>query len=377
MYSKDKILILFEGGHLAYSPTVLQLYDELKKNYSVTIIAEKKKSFSNQNLLERNVIYYEYIKKVPRLVDKISLILFAIINKEAKLFLRNKIKFQEFYFKFRMVKKVVLSNQFKRIIAVDLKNLFYCSVLKQRVDLISLELGLGEKLLSSIDTSLINCVIIQTKERFNYLFNGNSLKTFYIQNAPAFKEITYPSVRKGLLYGGTAWDAFGFYHCLNYLKIFKAESLTVQGAVPVADRKKIKKGYGDLINEKRLIINEEYVENDALVDYFTQFEIGLCFYNFKIKWINHFNYKSAPSGKLFKYLAAGVPVVCSDISGFKFVQDFKCGVLVADLIPEKINEAIIAIRNNYQEYVGNAISAAKHFSFDKTVRPYIEFIRRG
>ena len=149
----------------------------------------------------------------------------------------------------------------------------------------------------------------------------------------------------------------------------------MNGAVPAPDRKKINNSYKDLLTGGRLIINEEYIENDDLVKYFSQFEIGFCFYNFQVKWINHFNYKSAPSGKLFKYLAAGVPVVCSDIIGFKFVTEFKCGVLIDDLDPEKINEAIKQIRNNYDEYAENAVTAAKHFSFDKAVKPYLDFIR--
>lgn len=34
---KKKILILFEGPHIAYSPTVIQLFDFLDKEYDVYI----------------------------------------------------------------------------------------------------------------------------------------------------------------------------------------------------------------------------------------------------------------------------------------------------------------------------------------------------
>ncbi len=373
----EKILILFDGWHLAYSPTINQLYDLLIRDYDVTIVAETSKKFDGKKLIGKNVIYYECIKKKPTFVYKIYFALIALKNKEARLLKGNKIKFREYYYRFLMLKNLLQNNKYKRILAVDIKNLFYCSLLKQRVDFISLEIGTGENLLPLIDTTLINCVIIQSKERLDYLFKHKMFKVFFIQNAPVFKEVNIIAGRKGLLYGGTAWDPFGLYHCLNYLRIFKNETLTINGAVPAFDRKKINELYKDLLAENRLIINEKYIENVELVNYFSQFEIGFCFYNFEIKWINHFNYKSAPSGKLFKYLAAGVPVVCSDIIGFNFVNQFKCGVLISHLKPEKINEAIQIIRNNYAEYVANAITAAKHFSFDKAVMPYLEFIKNN
>ena len=374
MQQRDKILILFDGRHVAYSPTITQLYDVLSNDYDVTIFAETSKKFVGQKLTGRKVIYYEYLKKKPTFIYKAYYAFIVLKNKEAKLLRDNKIKFPEYYYKFRRLKNLLQADHYKRVIAVDIKNLFYCSLLKQRVDFISLEIGIAENLLPLIDASLIDCVIIQSKERLDYLFKNNPFTVFFIQNAPVFKELSHNPERKGLLYGGTAWNPFGFYHCLDYLRVFKNEKLTVNGAVPEADRKKINKLYKDLLDEGRLVINETYIENDLLVDYFSQFEIGFCFYNFEVKWINHFNYKSAPSGKLFKYLAAGVPVVCSDIIGFKFVTEYKCGVLIADLNPEKINEAIKQIRDNYSEYVNNAITAAKHFSFDKAVKPYLDFI---
>jgi hypothetical protein len=248
-------------------------------------------------------------------------------------------------------------------------------MLNKKADFLSLELGVSENLLPIINTNLINCIIIQSKERLEYLFKLSHFKVFYIQNAPIYKELVQPGLKKGLLYGGTAWDAFGFYHCLNYIKAFKEEILTVQGAVPKNDENKINTEYKNLLITKRLIINDTYIENKNVVNYFSQFEIGFCFYNFDLEWINHFNYKSAPSGKLFKYLAAGVPVVANNIIGFAFVTELKCGVLINDLSEEKIREAIQKIRNNYAVFAANAIFAAKHFSFDKMVQPYLDFVK--
>ncbi len=375
MVNKKNILILFDGQHLAFSPTTTQLYDMLSVDYTVTILAESSTNFIKEKLAGRNVIYYRVIRRKPTFIYKLYYYFLAAFNNEAKYLRKNKIKFPEYFYRYRLTKKIVESGDYDKVIAVDIKNLFYCTLLKQKVDFLSMELGMNEKLLSFTDASIINCIITQSKERLEYLFPDQLLKTFYIQNAPVYKEVSIPAEKKGLLYGGTAWDPFGFYHCLDYLKAYKEETLTVQGAVPKADENKIHKLYKNLLTEKRLIINDSYIENDEVVNYFSQFEIGFCFYNFDLDWVNHFNYKSAPSGKLFKYLAAGVPVVAVDIVGFAFVKDLACGVLVPDLSAGKIREAIVEIRNNYEIFSANAIAAAKHFSFDKMAQPYIDFVK--
>ncbi len=375
MGNKKKILILFEGQHLAFSPTIKQLYDHLAKEHSVTVLAQTSESFIKEKLAGCEVIYYKVIRNKPTFIYKFYYFLLAFFDAEVSLLRKKGIKFPEYYYRYRLTKKIIQQGGYNRIIATDIKNLFYCNLFNKTADFVSLELGPGENLLPLINTKLINCVIIQSKERLDYLFPHQHLKTFYIQNAPVYKEVNIPPVKKGLLYGGTAWDPFGFYHCLAYLRQYKEETLTVQGAVPLADRKKISTAYHDLLEEQRLIINESYIDNDEVVNYFTRFEIGICFYNFEIEWINHFNYLSAPSGKVFKYLAAGLPVLAVDIPGFQFINEFKCGALVKNLEAKTIHAAIVQIRSNYETYSANALRAAKHFSFDKAVKPYLDFVR--
>ena len=377
MGNKKKILILFEGQHLAFSPTIKQLYDHLAKENSVTVLAQTSETFIKEKLSGCEVIYYKVIRRKPTFIYKIYYFLLAIFNAEVSLLRKKAIKFPEYYYRYRLTKKIIQQGGYDRIIATDIKNLFYCTLFNKTADFVSLELGPGENLLPFINTKLINCVIIQSAERLAYLFPQQHLKTFYIQNAPVYKEINIPPLKKGLLYGGTAWDPFGFYHCLDYLREYKKETLTIQGAVPMADHKRISKAYNDLLEAQRLIINESYIENDAVVNYFTRFEIGICFYNFEIDWVNHFNYKTAPSGKVFKYLAAGLPVLAVDIPGFQFINEFECGVLIKNLEATTIREAIVQIRGNYEIYSANALHAAKHFSFDKAVQPYLDFVITG
>lgn len=370
---KEKILILFEGTHLAYAPTVIQLYDALSEKYDVLIIAEMEQLFSAQELSGRNVRYYNYKKKKYDFIYKPYYTLLSHISKPEKVLKNKGFKMRVYANRFLLIKRLLRANKYKRIIAVDVKNLFFCSLLNKRCDFLSLELTY-EEFLPFVNTDLINCVIIQTMERYDYLFRTKVKNIFLVQNAPTFKEITQPSSKKGLLYGGTASDAFGFYQCLEYLSIYKDETLTVQGAVPYRDKEIIHKQYSSLINDRRLIINNSYLDNDDVVKYFSHFQIGFCFYNFDVDTVDHFNYRSAPSGKLFKYLAAGVPVICSDIVGFKFIKEFDCGILIEDISPASINTAVQSLRANYNSYARNTIVAAKYFSFDNAVKPYLEFI---
>ena len=378
--SKEKIIILFSGTHLAYSPTVTQLYDLLSENADVTIFAEIAPGFIPQKLTDRKVIYYES-KILPKasFSKKISYFFLRRFNKSAKRLESFGFKLKHDYYAFHRTEKIIRKGKYDRVIAVDVQNLFYCTVMCIHADFISLELGIGEDLLPLINRKLIDCVISQSKERLNYLFkNIDGHKIFIIPNSPVFKkQLLYEGEKKGLLYGGTAWDPFGFYHCLEYLRKYKDTPLTVQGALPGEEREKISTEYNELISEGLLHLNDNYLSNDEVVNYFSQFEIGICFYNFDIEWIRHFNYQSAPSGKMFKYLAAGVPVLAIKIIGFKFIEEMNCGVLIDDLKPESIRVGIEKIRSRYDYYRANTQIAAARYSFDKAVKPYIDYVKEG
>lgn len=372
---KERILILFNGEHIAYSPTVIQLYDELQKKYEVTITAEHPRSFNNQKLENRNVLYHRYYHVKGRYFYWLLFQVVSFFSKEARLFKKSGLNYKQYYFKFLFIKKIIKKYQYKTIISVDILNLVFCSLLKVKTDFLSLELCADEQHLHLVNSQYINCVLIQSKERYEYLFKDAIIKTFFVQNAPIYRDVL-KAQRNGLVYGGSAYDELGFYHCLEYIDKYQGEKLTVQGAIMPKDIERVEKEYKHLLDEKRLILNSTYLENDAVVESLSNYEIGFCFYNFNAPVIrdNYFNYVSAPSGKMFKYIAAGVPVVASNIMGFKFVPEFQCGVLIDDLSPKEINNAISKIRQDYDFYVANAIRAAKHFSFEKAIEPYLKFL---
>src|SRR5450432_916721 len=231
---REKILILFNGEHIAYSPTVIQLYDELQKKYDVTVIAEHPRSFNNQKLDNRNVLYHKYYHVKGRYFYWMLFQIISLFAREAKFFKKNKLNYKQYFFKFLFVKNIIKQHQYKTIISVDILNLVFCTILKVKTDFLSLELCADEEHLPVVDLKYINNVLIQTIERYQYLFKNKAIKTFFVQNAPIYKDVVKAN-RNGLIYGGSAYDELGFYHCLDYINTYENEKLTVQGAIMPKD----------------------------------------------------------------------------------------------------------------------------------------------
>lgn len=375
--TKEKVLILFPNVHLAYSPTIINLYDSLSVDFDVTIIAPHPGRFTNQEVENRHVIYYDYkYGDYYTYRNRFWFEWLALFNKEVRFFKKNGFLTGDYFYVYRFIKDYVQREKPDHIIAVDFRNLVFGQLLGYTPHFLSLEILEKDIYYNQVDFGRIASVIIQSPERYHHLFKDRALKTFYIQNAPVYHPIEYSGNRQGLVYCGTAWDAFGFYHCLGYLDKFPEEVMTVKGAVLDRDRARIQKEYGHLLEQKRLVLDEGYVDEQHIIPYLQQFRIGFCFYNFDLPYIRTFNYYSAPSGKLFKYFAAGVPVVAVDISGLQAVNEFNCGVLIKELTPSAIRGAIEKIESNFEMYSRNCLKAAEHYSFDRTVKPFVEMLRK-
>ncbi len=376
MPSKKKVLILFNGPHLAYSPTTLQLYDALAQAYAVTIIAQNPVDYNSQKSRIANVIYHQYYGVKSRKFYKLLFMLFSFFPGEVRLSKKQGLDFRDYFFKYRFIKKHLQTESYFRIISNDNLQLFFCSLLRLHSDFLSLELTVQEQLLPLIDKSLINCVLIQSQERYEYLFKTEKLKVFFVQNAPIYRPITIPTNRSRIVYAGAANDEFGFYQCLDFLAAYPSEQMTHQGAILKTDQNIVQFKYNQLLSNGQLISNSTYLSDEDMAAYLQTFAIGFCFYNFDnpVVQSRYFNYATAPSGKMFKYMAAGLPVVCNNIIGFQFVKEYNCGVLVDDLQPATIKKAVDKIRANYDTYCHNTLEVARFYSFDKRIEPYLKFI---
>lgn len=371
---KKKVTILFGDVFLSYSPTVLGLYDLLSQHFDVTIIARSPEFFDNQPVTGRNVISIKQpVSYLARLFKLAPFYLSSIFDNKAKQLRRTRFSVSTFY-EFKFIQKYLAAKQSDFIIAVDFKNLFITQLLGKKVEFLSLEIVPNDPYYAACDFKNIDCVIIQTKERYEHLFGDKKLKTFYVQNAPIYVPVEAVQTRKGLVYCGTAWDRFGFYHCLEFLKQYPSCSMNVRGAILSDDKMRVDREYGDLLASGRLVIDDEYLNEKALTDYLRNFRIGFSFYNFEIEQVDNFNYQSAPSGKMFKYFAAGVPVIALDTIGSQPIAEFDCGVLIRDLKPASIKQAVDKIESNFDYYSQNCLRAAGHYSFDKMAKPFLDYL---
>jgi glycosyltransferase involved in cell wall biosynthesis len=231
--------------------------------------------------------------------------------------------------------------------------------------------------LPKVNLQRIQSLIIQSEERKNILaphFNG---KLFLLQNAPVFNlemlQKATPRVHQ-LLFSGTAFERFGVMHCIDFIQTHPNYHLTIIGKVPDLENALIHKKYSQLINEKRLLIEKTYFSTNELIVEMGKYRIGFCFYDFSFPEIDNDNYKTAPSGKMFAYFAAGVPIIGIKIPGLLPIATFNAGVLIDELTTNAIEIALQEIEANYSEMVDGCFKAAMHFSFDNAMQPIASFL---
>ena len=138
----------------------------------------------------------------------------------------------------------------------------------------------------------------------------------------------------------------------------------------------MKKDFAELFDQNRLILNEEYFSLSELNLYLNKFRIGFVFYDYtRFEYINTFNYKTAPSGKLFQYYNAGLPVVSNKISGLNSIQEFKTGIMINSMNSVDIKDAIDQIELDYENYAIRSKTLSAHFDFRKNIMPFITYLK--
>ncbi len=360
------VLIIFPDEHLLYSPTVIQLSHALTRNFDVKVI-----SFYSRHFGELKEPFVEYLqipfiqKKFYGLVNKISLGVGLKVYS---------------YFKKYQVRKFLTYHNFEHIIVTDPIALWMINGIKHpSLHLLSLELTHNTvNYRNKVDFKRLKSILIQSEERKQFLDPDFEQNVFYIQNAPAFvpELLNKPKPQRNqFIFSGTAFSWFGIFHCLNFLKENKDAKMTMIGKVPDAEKKIILQDYDELITEGRLNMITTYFETDQLIKEISKFRIGFCFYDFTFKHIDNINYKTAPSGKLFSYYVAGVPVIAINIPGLKSVEIFGAGVLIDDLNTNSIKRAVEIIEDNYEEMSQGCFNAARHFDFNAAVEPFILFLK--
>lgn len=387
---KKKVTIIFDGIWIAYSPTTIALYDLLSEYFDVTIIAQNPKHFDNAVLPNRKVVYIDDLTTPNDYrKTKAKFAMRSLLGKDEKKFkaaepsisANKRLNFLEIYHEFDFIRNYLAREKPDHIIAVDSKNLWFTEILGKQATVLSLEITPEKQVFYDLCSfENVESVIIQTQVRYDYLFKDKKLKTFFIQNAPVYVAPTKEYERKGLIFSGTASNEYGFFLALEFLKKYPAYQMTARGSMAEKDRlvandKYYAELYNSLVESKNLLIDEKYLDDSEVVEYLRRFKIGFCLYNFQLAHIDTFNFQTAPSGKMFKYFAAGVPAVGVECQGLQPIADFEAGVLIKDLGPDSIKEAFDKIESNYDYYSQNCLKAAEHYSFDRMAEPFIEYLR--
>lgn len=74
------------------------------------------------------------------------------------------------------------------------------------------------------------------------------------------------------------------------------------------------------------------------------------------------NFRLSVSNKVFEYAAAGLPVILSDVPEHRYLNEkYHFGIILDDVSPEKIAEAIVFLKENPDEYERMSTNAMKMF----------------
>lgn len=376
-----KICIVTTDVILAYQPTILNLYDQLIKHFEVEIISFEPGYISDKKITDRNVLYL----KEPAIPKKILSWLDFGINITSKRILKKVYRnfYYNNYFSKRLTRKA-LEAKLKNIktdifIVVDYMALLsFQNVLPERFcHFLSLEIFENDKHRQLVQLEKVKSVIIQSNARFNFLFPANQLEVFYLQNAPSTTDFCFKETRtKSLIWAGSIIQKFGVLNCIEFIEHYKQFSLTLKGGGEANFLLILKKKFHVLVEQGLLVIDNSYLTSNDFINYIADFKIGFCFYDIELTKVN-FNYRTAPSGKLFAYYAASVPVIALNIPGLQSVTDFKTGVLIDDYNPSTIFNAIIEIEENYKFYSDNCRKASVHFAFDTNCQKLISYLLKS
>lgn len=370
---RKKVLIVFSDDWLAYSPSVINLYDVLSSESDVNIVAFEPVWIGPQKLERRTVYYIHITERVERIKNKIKYCASRISRRFRAFHWLQGIDYDRWLKALLLVARI-LKIHADAVVAVDFLSFWAVQKAFGKGHLLSLEILENDIFRKHVDPERIQSVIIQSEERYKYLFPDLKPKRFLVPNAPIYKPSTQmPAIREGLIFSGTAMKGFGIYACLDFLSEHPEFSLTIKGAIPAHERGIIRSKYGHLIDEKKLFIDDSYIDQEFIINYLSHFRIGFCFYDTSIDHFGTFNYLTGPSGKLFNYYAAGVPAIASDLPGLRSVSERDTGILLGDLSPRSIRGAIERIESNYAHYSANCLMAAEYFSFDKAIEPFVEY----
>ncbi len=348
-----KAFILFPDTWLSYTPSIINLVKVMQENgWTVIILA-----FDDGTYLKTSDIDVLYVS-LPKRGRKIIRIL--------KLFSL----YRFFWLAFNVFR--LRRQDFDLVIGVD--SLGYLITRLFFTDPIYFSLHIRNSLSTLLCMKLgIRNMVIQTQQRLEQTFDKSTYrptKVWFIQNNPIIdRNKTRPQNKntqgfKIVYFGNVAKNAYGIENCIETLRHVADDiTLTMKGPVTTDYHKELESSYGDLIVSGRLSFDSEYIAQAAVIDWLEEFDLGFCFYDEERIRNGDPNMISPPSGKLFNYLAAGLPVIGSKLDGLKIVTEFGVGILLEHQNPAQIGVSVTEIRGSREKYRRGTLQAASQNDF--------------
>lgn len=378
MEIKKKILVIFPNEWLSYTPSLINLVEKLSFYFDVKVHAIDDGYYNNNLLNKQEFCFIRIDKKLTKLIlalNKLSISQGNIKISGSKIY--QVLKAILIYLSIWKIKNRYIDYE---VIAVDSMGLFIAQKLFDKYHFISLE-PYKDYFFRKANLTRIESVIAHSDERYNHLFGDTEqpIKKFIVPNSPYFltnnQNLQNPLKPVRGIYFGNATPRNGLYFCLDAIRGIKHVGLTVKGKISDEDRQRILEEYRDLIKSGQLQVDNGYLQQEEIVKYLSKFWFGFCFYDFShVDEVTRFNFESVPSGKMFNYYAAGVPVIGSDILGLKSVKDFNAGVLLEKPTQKSISYAIDIVLKEHDKYRNNCLKAAEYFDFDKAVQPFKNYL---
>jgi hypothetical protein len=136
---KKEILIIFLNGHLAYSPSTLNIFYALKNNYNVKLVCPNQpKDFSENEVIDTDIEYFNFQMK-RNILDIIK----ALFHKISDLFIKPSTEtLSKRYLSTHITQQVIsyIKKTDKEIIAVDTMALWCAQQAGKKAHLLSLEI---------------------------------------------------------------------------------------------------------------------------------------------------------------------------------------------------------------------------------------------
>lgn len=194
--------------------------------------------------------------------------------------------------------------------------------------------------------------------------------TVFIPNSYAFDASKVVDMTKeGIIYSGGMRKSY-FGEKFNLIKAVKTVPLTFSGEMDQWCRQRM--GALKKTNPNITIV-ERYLEPDEFTEFLRNFAVGFVWYNALKEDEGHYHI-GLSSGKMFKHLSIGQPVIAVKCSGItQVIRKYRIGEVIDDI--SELEAAYYKIMRNYAYYQQNILKVYKEiFDLKKTIVPLLDHI---